>query len=159
VGDVRLKGNCGHPVLRLTGRLFQIGVHAELQVCPVMERDKGRRRFMIPLLWDIGSSNRRPDAQRCCRRQKAISLPKLPAAKMLKKTALKSVFGMNGGTVPAGTRESKLPRLPPVFWKKAFMRRPIGAIPGIDPSKTGVRTRSQLVRIALEWYKNDLYPG
>src|SRR5215471_20056782 len=64
-----------------------------------------------------------------------MSLPKFPAVKMLKKPVLKSVLGINGGTVPAGVRASKLPRLPLVRWKKVFMRRPTGVIPGMVPGQ------------------------
>src|SRR5690348_11732508 len=67
--------------------------------------------------------------------QKAISLPKFPAVKRLNSPELKSVFGINGGTVPGGTSESKFPRLPLVFWKKVFMRSPMGGMPGMDPGQ------------------------
>src|SRR5215470_2139621 len=67
--------------------------------------------------------------------QKAMSLPKFPAVKMLKNPVLKSVLGMKGGTLPAGVSASKLPRLPSVFWKKVFIRRPMGAMPGMVPGQ------------------------
>src|SRR5215469_14980589 len=67
--------------------------------------------------------------------QKAISPPKSPAVKMLKNPVLKSVLGINAGTVPAGVKASKLPRLADVFWKNVFIRRPTGRIPGIVPGQ------------------------
>src|SRR5258708_5696626 len=67
--------------------------------------------------------------------QKAMSLPKFPAVKMLNRPLLKSVFGMNGGTVPGGTSESKLARLPLGVWKNVLILNPTGRMAGMVPGQ------------------------
>ena len=65
-----------------------------------------------------------------------MSLPKLPAMKMLKKPVSKSVRGMSWGTAPGAASALKRFALEPVNWKKLFMRKPMGGMPGIVPGHT-----------------------
>ena len=66
--------------------------------------------------------------------QNAISLPKFPAVKMLKRPLLKSVLGMNGATVPE-EQCVKIAAIAPGLLEERIHPEPIGGRPGNVPGQ------------------------